>query len=96
MSDALTFIDTNLGRFREELNEFLRIPSISAKSEYDDETSRSAEWLASRMREAGLEVEVLATEGHPIDVLLIRLYNEFLDTPVDFLSSSLPVTQIQG
>ena len=66
MSDALTFIDTNLGRFREELNEFLRIPSISAKSEYDDETSRSAEWLASRMREAGLEVEVLATEGHPI------------------------------
>ena len=45
MSDALTFIDTNLGRFREELNEFLRIPSISAKSEYDDETSRSAEWL---------------------------------------------------
>ncbi|HBD99094.1 MAG TPA: peptidase M20, partial [Gemmatimonadetes bacterium] len=25
-----------------------------------------AEWLASRMREAGLEVEVLATEGHPI------------------------------
>ena len=66
MSDALTFIDTNLGRFREELNEFLRIPSISAKSEYDDETSRSAEWLASRMREAGLEVDVLATEGHPI------------------------------
>ena len=48
MSDALTFIDTNLGRFREELNEFLRIPSISAKSEHDHETSRAAHWLAAR------------------------------------------------
>ena len=66
MSDALTFVDTNLGRFREELYDFLRIPSISAKSEYDDETSRSAQWLAARMQEAGLEVEVMATEGHPV------------------------------
>ena len=66
MSDALTFIDTNLGRFREELYDFLRIPSISAKSEYDHETSRSAQWLAARIQEAGLEVEVMATEGHPV------------------------------
>jgi acetylornithine deacetylase/succinyl-diaminopimelate desuccinylase-like protein len=66
MSDALTFIDTNLGRFREELYDFLRIQSISAKSEHDHETSRAAHWLAARMQEAGLEVEVIATEGHPV------------------------------
>ena len=66
MSDALTFIEDNRERFREELYDFLRIPSISAKSEYDDETHRSAEWLAARMQEAGLEVEVMATEGHPV------------------------------
>ncbi len=66
MSDALTFIEDNRERFREELYDFLRIPSISAKSEYDAETRRSAEWLAARMQEAGLEVEVIATEGHPV------------------------------
>jgi len=66
VSNALTFIDANLERFREELYDFLRIPSISAKSEYDQETSRTAEWLAARMQEAGLEVEVMATEGHPV------------------------------
>ena len=66
MSDALTFVDGNLQRFREELCQFLRIPSITAKSEYDHETSRSAEWLAASMQEAGLEVEVIATEGHPV------------------------------
>jgi acetylornithine deacetylase/succinyl-diaminopimelate desuccinylase-like protein len=66
VSDALTFVDGNLQRFREELYEFLRIPSISAKSEYDHETSRSAEWLSASMQEAGLEVEVIATEGHPV------------------------------
>jgi len=66
VSDALTFIEDNRERFREELYDFLRIPSISAKSEYDAETRRSAEWLAARMQEAGLEVEVIATEGHPV------------------------------
>ena len=66
MSDVLTFIEDNLGRYREELYDFLRIPSISAKSEYDDETTRSARWLAERMKEAGLDAEVMATEGHPV------------------------------
>jgi len=66
VSDALTFIEDNRARFREELYDFLRIPSISAKSEYNDETRQSAEWLAARMQEAGLEVEVMVTEGHPV------------------------------
>lgn len=66
MSDALTFIEDNRARFREELYDFLRIPSISAKSEYNDETHQSAEWLAARMQETGLEVEVMVTEGHPV------------------------------
>jgi acetylornithine deacetylase/succinyl-diaminopimelate desuccinylase-like protein len=66
MSDVLSFIDQNLGRFRAELYEFLRIPSISAKSEYDADTRRTAEWFAERLASAGLETEVLETPGHPI------------------------------
>ncbi|HEX8906127.1 MAG TPA: dipeptidase [Longimicrobiaceae bacterium] len=50
-----------------ELNELLRIPSISAKSEHRGDTAAAAEWLASRMRAVGLTtVEVVPTAGHPV------------------------------
>lgn len=68
MSDALTFVDRNLGRFRAELYDFLRIPSVSAKSEHDDDTRAAAEWLADRLRDAGLGAEIHDTPGHPIVV----------------------------
>ncbi len=66
MSDVLTFIDDNLGRFRSELYDFLRIPSISAKSGHDTDTRRAAEWFSERLGEAGLETEILDTPGHPV------------------------------
>ena len=66
MSDAQSFIDQNLGRFREELYEFLRIPSISAKSEHDGDMRDAADWFRDRLTDAGLEAEIHATEGHPI------------------------------
>ncbi len=66
MSEVLTFIESNLDRFRAELYEFLRIPSISAKTEHVEDTRRSAQWLADRMRDAGLEVEIIETPGHPV------------------------------
>lgn len=51
----------------EELKEFLRIPSVSAKREHKDDTRRAAEWLVQRMRDAGLEAaELVPTTGHPI------------------------------
>lgn len=68
MSDALGFIEENLGRFRKELYDFLRIPSISAKSEHDDDTRHTASWLAERLKEAGVEASVHETDGHPIVV----------------------------
>src|SRR5690606_6101544 len=68
MSDAHKHIDANLGRFRDELFEFLRIPSISARSEHQPDMQRAAEWLAARMREAALEAAIERTPGHPIVV----------------------------
>src|SRR5690606_35070173 len=54
-------------RHLEELKEFLRIPSVSAKSEHRDDMRRTAEWLVERMLEAGLETaEVLPMAGHPV------------------------------
>src|SRR5688572_11093762 len=65
--DATAYLRENRDRNLAELVEFLRIPSVSAKSEHRDDTRRAAEWLAERMRAAGLQtVEVLPTEGHPV------------------------------
>lgn len=51
----------------DELFDWLRIPSISAKSEHRDDVRRAADWLADRMRDAGMQtVEVIPTAGHPI------------------------------
>src|SRR5690606_38438587 len=68
MSDVHAYIDANLGRFRDELFEFLRIPSIRARSEHQPDMQRAAEWLAARMRDAGLEASIERTPGHPIVV----------------------------
>ena len=66
MSDVHGYIDSNRTRFMEELFEFLRIPSVSARSEHRDDTRRTADWLADRMRGAGLDVSMHETPGHPI------------------------------
>lgn len=66
MTDVLSFIDANLGRFRSELYDFLRIPSISAKAEHDADTRRAAEWFSDELIRAGLDSEILETQGHPI------------------------------
>jgi acetylornithine deacetylase/succinyl-diaminopimelate desuccinylase-like protein len=60
------FISQNYPRFRDELFEFLRIPSISARSEHDADCRRAAEWFAERTRAIGLTTEVLETGGHPV------------------------------
>ena len=62
------FLDENAARFVEELKDFLRIPSASAKSEHADDCRQAAEWIAAQMAAAGLEVEIVPTPGHPIVV----------------------------
>lgn len=66
MSDALSYVDAHLPRFREELYDFLRIPSVSAKSEHADDMRLAAGWLAARMLDAGLEARIDQTPGHPV------------------------------
>ena len=68
MSDPIRYTEQNKHRFREELFDFLRIPSVSARSEHDVDTRRSAEWLADRLRDAGLSAEIMETAKHPVVV----------------------------
>ncbi|MBV6431649.1 MAG: Succinyl-diaminopimelate desuccinylase [Bryobacteraceae bacterium] len=71
-----TYIGGNEARFLEELNAFLRIPSISTSPEHAADVRRAAGYVAARLTEAGLEnVAVIPTEKHPL------VYGEWLGAP---------------
>ena len=57
----------NKDRFLEELLDLLRIPSVSAKSEYKEDMLKCAEAIKQSLLDAGCDtVEVCETAGHPI------------------------------
>ena len=66
--DLDRFFSDNESRIRDELFELLRIPSVSARSEHNEDTARAAEWVARSMRDAGLQATVHSTPGHPVVV----------------------------
>ena len=67
MENALRYADEHQDRFTRELEELLRIPSISTDPEYADDVQQAANWLAAHLRSIGLSgVEVCETDGHPI------------------------------
>src|SRR5215216_4761773 len=65
-TDLNNFFDKNDARIRDELFEFLRIPSVSAKSENAGDVKRAAEWLKLSMETAGLKATIYPTAGHPV------------------------------
>ncbi|MDQ5818739.1 MAG: M20/M25/M40 family metallo-hydrolase [Actinomycetota bacterium] len=50
----------------DELKEFLRMPSISAREEERGGFRACAEWVAKKLEEAGAEARIMETEGHPV------------------------------
>ena len=69
MADYDAYIDANIDRWNDELDEFLRIPSISTDPAFAGDVVRCAEWLAGHLADAGVpDCEVIETAGHPIVV----------------------------
>lgn len=66
MTDVNEYIDGEMGRYQEELIEFLRIPSVSARSEHAGDIQKAAAWVAEKMRDAGLSAFLMDTPGHPV------------------------------
>ena len=67
MTSWQNFIEEHREQYVKELSDFLRIPSISSLSEHADDVKQAAEWVAQRLRNAGMEaVEVMPTGGHPV------------------------------
>jgi acetylornithine deacetylase/succinyl-diaminopimelate desuccinylase-like protein len=65
-SDTARYLEEQLPRFRAELYDFLRIPSVSAKAEHDQDTRAAALWFKDRLTGAGLEASIIDTDGHPV------------------------------
>ena len=67
MSDPITFAREHQADYLAELIDFLRIPSISTQPERAEDTAVAAQWLADKMKSAGLEnVEIIPTQRHPL------------------------------
>jgi acetylornithine deacetylase/succinyl-diaminopimelate desuccinylase-like protein len=66
--DLDAFFVANGPRIHAELFDFLRIPSVSARSEHRDDVARAAAWLAGALDAVGLRTEICQTAGHPIVV----------------------------
>ena len=67
MDEVIDYIDKNSSRYLEELNQFLRIPSVSTDPSCRRDIRKAAEFVLGQLKNAGVTtVEILETEGHPI------------------------------
>jgi acetylornithine deacetylase/succinyl-diaminopimelate desuccinylase-like protein len=74
--DLISYIDSTREAHLEELKEFLRIPSVSTKSEHKPDIEKAARWVAEKLKTAGLDnVEIAPTQMHPL------VYGESLRAP---------------
>ncbi|HEV2421215.1 MAG TPA: dipeptidase [Candidatus Acidoferrales bacterium] len=65
--DFLDYIESHRDDNLSELKEFLRIPSVSTKSEHKADIERAAGWVADKLRDAGFaNVEIVPTKMHPL------------------------------
>lgn len=77
--------EANKDRFLKELLELLRIPSVSAKSEHNEDMLACANAVAKSLKDAGAQVtSIYETEGHPI------VYGEIIVDP------SFPTVLVYG
>jgi len=72
----MDYLEEHRSRFLDEFLELLRIPGISTDPAAADAVRRAADWVAERLRQAGMEgVRLLETGGHP------AVYGEWCRTP---------------
>lgn len=90
------YFTENRDKHLAELNEFLRIPSISALSEHKEDMRTAANWLADALKKLNIEnVAVEETAGHPVvygewlhakDKPTVLFYGHYDVQPVDPLN----------
>ncbi len=74
--NLVDYVESKRDEHLNELKEFLRIPSVSTKSENRKDIERAAQWVAEKLRAAGMEkIEIVPTTLHPL------VYGESLHAP---------------
>ncbi|TYP93433.1 Acetylornithine deacetylase/Succinyl-diaminopimelate desuccinylase [Fodinibius salinus] len=67
MSNVSDYIDSNKERFKAELFDFLRIPSISTDSDYKNDVKDAANYILDKLSSLDLDrTELFETDGNPI------------------------------
>jgi acetylornithine deacetylase/succinyl-diaminopimelate desuccinylase-like protein len=75
----------NRKKYEDELAEFIRIPSVSARSEHKQDMIRCANWVSDKLTQLGMKAEVLPTKGHPV------VYGELMEA-----GKSAPTVLVYG
>jgi acetylornithine deacetylase/succinyl-diaminopimelate desuccinylase-like protein len=66
-NQALRYANQHQARFLQELQEFCAIPSISTDPAHKADMQKAAEWVAEKLRRAGVNnVQIFPTPGHPV------------------------------
>jgi len=68
MASPDTYIDAHLEGFLDDFAQLIAIPSISTDPDHAADVAAAADWVAQRMRRAGLEAATVDTDGHPLVV----------------------------
>jgi len=67
MEKALAFAESNFEQFVSELEDLLRIPSISTDPAHRSDVRAAAAWLVDHLKSIGIErAEIMETGGHPV------------------------------
>jgi acetylornithine deacetylase/succinyl-diaminopimelate desuccinylase-like protein len=65
--DLLPYIESRREENLNDLKEFLRIPSVSTKTQHKQDIERAAQWLSRQLKPAGMDkVEIVPTKMHPL------------------------------
>ena len=76
MENVVSYINSNREKYVEELKDFLKIPSISTLEANKSDMLTAADFVAGKLREAGMEnVKIIETKGHPL------VYADWLHVP---------------
>jgi acetylornithine deacetylase/succinyl-diaminopimelate desuccinylase-like protein len=74
-STIAKYLDQHAEKFVTELQDFLRIPSVSADPAFLPHMTQAATWVEQQFRQLGFKTELVKTPGHPI------VYAEWLQAP---------------
>ena len=92
MNQIIDHIESRRDEYLEELQTFLRIPSISTDSTHRPDMHRAAEYVREQLVSSGMTAEIVPTEGHPIvfgeriehaDRPTVLIYGHYDVQPVD-------------